>query len=64
MQVSKLLRDILRRVTPDKAYLEMPGLLQQAVAAVLESAVDFGAYVTLEPFQRLLSLFDGELAAK
>lgn len=40
----------------------MQTLLQQVVSAVLESGVDFGVYITMEPFQRLLSLFEGHLA--
>ncbi|KAL3933057.1 MAG: hypothetical protein SGPRY_000444, partial [Prymnesium sp.] len=41
----------------------MGPLLQQLVCAVLECGVDLGVYAAMEPFQRLLGLFEGELAA-
>ena len=57
--MGKLLRDILRRVTPDKAYLQLLPQLQSVVGTVLQSAGDrLGAIFVLEPFQRILSLFD------
>ena len=62
--MGKLLRDILRRVTPDKAYLELQPSLQSVVHTMLEGSLDFGRLFTMEPFQRLLGLFGGELAAQ
>ena len=30
---------------------------------MLEAGTDFGVYVTMDPFQRMLNLFDSDLAA-
>ena len=63
-EVTKLLKDLLKRVSADKAYTELYPQLQRGVVAVLECAPreTLGALFVLEPFQRLLALFDREHA--
>eukprot|EP00908_Phaeocystis_cordata_P013604 Transcript_2467.p1 GENE.Transcript_2467~~Transcript_2467.p1 ORF type:complete len:958 (-),score=551.03 Transcript_2467:62-2863(-) len=62
VEVSKMLRDILRRVTPEKAYLEMMPLMQRCVSSLLELTSDLSQLYQMEPFVKLLALFDGEAA--
>ena len=58
-EVQKLLKDLLKKVTPEKAYLTMLPQLQSVVSAVLQASGDkLGAIFVLEQFQKLLSLFD------
>ena len=45
----------------EKAYLELQPELQLAVAAMLQGGLAFGSIFTMETFQRLLGLFDGEV---
>ena len=57
----KLLRDIVKRVAPEKAYLELQVQLQRVVAHVLEECgtmADFGTVFAMEPFMKLLTFFD------
>ena len=61
-EVQKLLRDIVKRVTPDKAYLQLQPQLGRVVNTLL-GAMDFAALFALEPFLKLLQLFDGDAAA-
>ena len=59
----KLLRDIVKRVAPEKAYLELQPQLQRVVAHVLEECgtmADFGTVFAMEPFMKLLTFFDAE----
>ena len=88
-EVHKLLRDLLKRVTADKAYLTLLPQLQTVVGTVLRaggakaatahsatpaahsassppaSGVEIlGALFVLEPFQKLLSLFDRTTAVE
>ena len=62
-EVHKLLKDLLKRVSADKAYLNLMPQLQSVVGTVLHAGVDHGAerlsaIFVLEPFQRMLALFD------
>ena len=62
-EVRKLLRDIVKRVAPEKAYLELQVQLQRVVAHVLEECgtmADFGTVFAMEPFMKLLTYFDAE----
>ena len=62
-EVRKLLRDIVKRVAPEKAYLELQPQLQRVVAHVLEECgtmADFGTVFAMEPFMKLLTYFDAE----
>ena len=59
LEVQKLLRDLLKKVTPEKAYLQLLPQLQSVVSTVLQSSGDrLSAIFVLEQFQKLLSLFD------
>ncbi len=40
VEVSKMLRDILRRVTPDKAYLDLAPQMQRIASSLLELTTD------------------------
>ena len=58
-EVHRLLKDLLKKVTPEKAYLQMLPQLQSVVGAVLQAGgAKMGSIFVLEAFQRLLSLFD------
>ena len=58
-EVHKLLRDLLKRVVADKAYAQLGPALHTVVGAVLQNAgPNLGPIFALEPFQRLLALFD------
>ena len=40
VEVSKMLRDILRRVTPEKAYLDLAPQMQRITSSLLELTTD------------------------
>ena len=64
-EVHKLLKDLLKCVTPEKAYAELYPQLQRAVSAVLDVTPTpqmLASVFVLEAFQRLLALFDKEHA--
>lgn len=62
VEVSKMLRDILRRVTPEKAYLDLAPQMQRITSSLLELTTDLAQLFQMEPFLKLLSLFEGEAA--
>ncbi len=65
-EVHKLLKDLLKRVSADKAYVELYGPLTRVVSTVLEQSGPerLGTIFVLEPLQRLLALFDREHAVE
>ena len=69
-EVHKLLKDLLKRVGgADKAYASLLPQLQSVVGTVLHAGIAHGAerlsaIFVLEPFQRLLALFDGVAAVE
>jgi hypothetical protein len=65
-EVHKLLKDLLKRVSVDKAYTELYGPLACVVSTILEQSGPerLGTIFVLEPLQRLLALFDREHAVE
>jgi hypothetical protein len=58
-EVHKLLKDLLKRVSADKAYTQLSSQLQSVVVTVLQAEADkLCAIFVLEAFQKLLSLFE------
>ena len=62
VEVSKMLRDILRRVTADRAHLELMPQMQRLMSTLLELTTDLAQLFQMDPFVRLLALFEGEAA--